>query len=444
MIVWCSAVRKLACWGSGLPYRRRVMPADAYLDLAGCGAGRRSPLRVAIVGAGVAGPAAATLLARQGHHVDVFERATPLAPVGAGLLLQPTGMHVLHRLGLLDQALQLGHRIDLLIGDTESGRRVLELAYADLDDRLFGLGMHRGALFAMLLNAMAQETLVRVHAGLTIESVHQSHAHVTLRAASGQLLGPFDLLVIADGARSRLREQLDIASRSERYPYAAAWFTLPMPAHARWHATLRQVYRDTRGMVGYLPVGRPSRDADAMISVFWSLPADTIDATRHAGLAQFERDLIGLDPHAAALLMHLRDMRQVVFATYHDTVCERVHHHRVVLLGDAAHAMSPQLGQGANLALVDAASLADAIAQRPLDVPGALAMHDELRRDHVAFYARASRWLTPWFQSPWSALAIPRDLLMRSLSRVPWIKRQMAESLAGVKTGVLSAYPLPL
>lgn len=407
-------------------------------------AAMRAPLRVAVVGAGVAGPAAATLLARQGHHVDVFERASPLTPVGAGLLLQPTGMHVLHRLGLLDEALRLGHRIDALIGDTQTGRRVLDLAYADLDARLFGLGMHRGALFTMLLGAMAHEALVRVHAGFTIASVHQSHAHVTLRAETGQLLGPYDLLIIADGARSRLRGQLDISCRTEQYPYAAAWFTLPMPAHARWHATLRQVYRDTRGMVGYLPVGRPSRDAEAMISVFWSLPANAIDATREAGLAQFERDLVGLDPHAAALLMHLREMSQVVFATYHDTVCERVHHHRVVLLGDTAHAMSPQLGQGANLALVDAASLADALAQRPHDVPGALALHDESRREHVAFYARASRWLTPWFQSPWSVLALPRDMLMRPLSRVPWVKRQMAESLAGVKTGLFSAYSLPL
>lgn len=442
MIVPFEAVRKSVCRGSALTYRGVVSVAKYQTASVGGSARQGPPLRVAVVGAGVAGPATATLLARQGCHVDVFERANPLTPVGAGLLLQPTGMHVLHRLGLLEEALSLGHRIDSLVGDTDKGRPVLELAYADLDAKLFGLGMHRGALFAMLLAAMSREPLVRVHAGLSIVQVHQGHSHVTLRAASGQMLGPYDLLVIADGARSRLREQLSITTTTTPYAYAAAWFTVPMPAHSRWHGTLRQVYRDTRSMVGYLPVGKPARDVEPTMSVFWSLPANAIEATRAAGLVRFERELISLDPHTAVLMMHLRDMQQVVFATYHDTVSEQVFHHRAVLLGDAAHAMSPQLGQGANLALVDAASLSDAIAKHPYDVCAALAAHDERRRDHVAFYARASRWLTPWFQSPYAALAMPRDLLMHRLSRVAWVRRQMAESLAGLKTGVFSAYPM--
>lgn len=375
--------------------------------------------------------------------MDVFERAAALRPVGAGLLIQPTGMHVLDRLGVLERAFSLGHRINQLAGDTDGGRAVLALSYEDFMPGAFGLGMHRGALFSLLLESAMREATVRVHAGVDVAGLHQSPAHVTLRTRGGAMLGPYDLVAIADGAKSKLRESLDVGARTTQYPYAAAWCVLPMPAHERWHHTLRQVYRDTRGMVGYLPVGKASADGEPMLSLFWSLRASDIAATRAAGIAAFERALVALDGHAAPLMRHVESMEQLVFATYHDTVCERTHHHRVVLLGDAAHAMSPQLGQGANLALVDALTLAEMIGasggERDL-VPMALERHDERRREHVAFYARASRWLTPWFQSDFAGLSVIRDVMMHPMSRVGWVRRQMGESLAGVKTGVFSSY----
>ncbi len=129
-----------------------------------------APLRIAVVGCGTAGPAVATLLARRGHSVDIYERARPLRPVGAGLLLQPTGMSVLHAMGLLPRALQLGHRITRLRGDTSSGRPVLRLSYHDLAPGLFGLGIHRGALFSLLLDAARAQPGVTVHEGIDVDA----------------------------------------------------------------------------------------------------------------------------------------------------------------------------------------------------------------------------------------------------------------------------------
>jgi len=114
---------------------------------------QKRTLDIAIVGYGTAGQAAAILLGRDGHRVHVFERAPELGPVGAGFLLQPVGLRVLWEMGLLEPALRHGRRIGRLHGATREGRVVMDMRYAGLDARLFGLGMQRGALFALLAEA---------------------------------------------------------------------------------------------------------------------------------------------------------------------------------------------------------------------------------------------------------------------------------------------------
>ena len=100
-----------------------------------------SSLRIAIVGYGTAGQSCAALLSRDGHSIEVFEQAPKLGPVGAGLLLQPTGLEVLWRMGLLDSALNHGAIVRRLHGINRRGRVVMDMSYADLDPRLFGLGI---------------------------------------------------------------------------------------------------------------------------------------------------------------------------------------------------------------------------------------------------------------------------------------------------------------
>ena len=118
------------------------------------------------------------------------------------------------------------------------------------------------------------------------------------------------------------------------------------------------------------------------------------------------------------------------------------HTRNTVYLGDAAHATSPQLGQGCNLALLDAQALAASLAAHD-DLPGALADYTRRRRRQLAFYQYATRWLTPFFQSDSRLAGVVRDLAMPLAVRLPWIQRHMVLTMCGLKTGPLAALPLP-
>lgn len=380
-------------------------------------------MRWGIVGGGTAGPAAALLLARAGHEVVLYERVENPLPVGAGILLQPTGLAVLRRLGLLQRVLARGERIERLSGHTAGGRMVLDLGYADFREGLHGLGIHRGALFAALWDAVGAEPGVEVRTGHTVEAREETPAGVVLRGLHSDqpfTSEPFDRVAIAGGARCGIRPP---GARVTPYPWGALWFVAhenPRPG------VLAQRYRDTRRMVGILPSGEGS------VSVFWSLRADALEAWKAAGLDAWKREVAALMPEVP--IHAVRTPEDVIFAPYFDVVSPTWHDGRTVWLGDAGHAMSPQLGQGANLALQDAAALADS--------PD-LASYSRARTDQVRFYSFASRVLTPFFQSSLPILAPARDLVAGPLHAWGWYRRQMVASLVGVKTGFFREMAIP-
>lgn len=400
------------------------------------------------MGCGTGGPAAGALLARSGHRVRIFEAVPDPGPVGAGLLLQPTGRAVLGRLGVLGGIMALGARVERLRGVTTTGKPVLDLAYSDLRPGLFGLGVQRGALFGALRDAAlaAGCGLLPDHkiTGITREGP-MAHVH----DVHGRTHGPFDLVVVCDGARSALRGQFPhLVARDRPYPWGAAWAVLPDEA-GRFEGTLAQWYEGTGAMLGILPVGRASAAGPRCVGLFWSLATREFDGFRSRPLGRFKERANALTGGATAeLLEGLERSEQFILAGYHDVVMRRTHDGPVVFIGDAAHSTSPQLGQGANLALVDAAVLADVIEESGLGrgaggLPEALARYDSLRRPRHRYYQDVSRWLTPWFQSDHEALGPVRDLIFGPMCRVPYTKREMLLGLAGVKSGLFSSDAIP-
>lgn len=379
-------------------------------------------MRIGIVGCGIAGQAAAIFLADGGHQVTVFERFAEPRPVGAGLLLQPTGLAVLRALGLEPT----GARIVGLEAKTAGGRSVLDLSYADLHPKAHGLGMQRSVLFDLLYGRLKRSP-AKVETDTEITGIEGVH----LVDKRGVRHGPFDLIVVADGAHSALRSQVMPQAHAPLYPWGCVWTTMRDSAGFGMTSMLRQRVRGTREMMGFLPVG------EGLLTMYWSLPVAALVAGEPLDLDRMRRTAREIWPEAAGVVAEAADANDFAPATYRHVALPRWYRGDVLVIGDAAHGTSPQLGQGANLALMDAWTLADTFAGG-----GTLADFARRRTATVRFYRQASHLLTPLFQSNLAPLGWARDAFMGLACRLLVSRGLATTTLAGLRRGWLSAAPL--
>jgi salicylate hydroxylase len=391
---------------------------------------------IAVCGAGIGGLAAAIALDQRGHHVTLFEKVGAPRPLGAGLMLQPTGQAALARLGLLAAALDLGQPLSGIRGDTRTGRTIFDLHYASLTDDHFAIGIHRGSLFHCLDTERRKRQIAVVANADIVSSTIVGNKRV-LADAAGLDRGAYDLVVDATGLHSVLRRAHADITLNRPYPYGAVWGVVPTPFDWPDQHTLTQRYDGASRMAGLLPIGRLPGTDQPLMAFFWSLKTADFATWRATPFAAWQAEVTALWPAAETCVHHFNSHDDLAPASYSDVWLRTPVVERMAFLGDSARAASPQLGQGANLALIDAVVLADCLASRPV-MADALAAYARKRRAHTRFYARASRALTPFFQSDSRLAAAIRDAAFAPLARIPYMRREMLRTLAGMKTGLFT------
>ena len=326
-----------------------------------------------VVGAGIGGLAASLVLSRVAAQVTIVERAEQPAEVGAALALQPNGMAVLARLGLLPGLVAVGGRIDRMDIRNGSGRVLLTTKMPNFGGGLdHAIAVRRTDLHQLMLTAVTELSSVQTRFGCTVVSADPdgtvlikpgsdsgSREATTLQA---------DLVVGADGVNSAVRSTGGFSSR------VSAGSTYVRTIIQRQANPWFEEFWTPLGSFGHAPLGGDT-------TYFWAAAQTTAmaDALYRRNLPSLIQQWQPVLPLAAELLGRVSSFDDLLANTVRRVDCRRWFSGRLVLLGDAAHAMAPNLGQGANSALVDGVALAEALATAPSVVEG-LAHYDQHRR----------------------------------------------------------------
>ena len=382
-------------------------------------------LNIAICGAGPAGLAAALALKREGHYIIIVDQFDAPKPLGSGLILQPTGLAVLDWLGLGDDMRKLGAPIHRLYGKAaKSGRVVLDVSYDSLGDAR-GLAVHRAGLFYVLHNAV---TKAQIKLEMSSKIISLDGSILILDKARRE--GPFDLIIDALGSRSPLIPLASGPDYRQSLAYGAIWASLSWPGAPFDEHALEQRYDAASVMMGVLPIGQRFPNDHNHAAFFWSLKGKDYPQWKADGLEPWKLRLRQLWPETEALLSTITSADQMTMAHYDHHTLSLPFGNKLVFIGDSAHSTSPQLGPGANMALIDVMALTQAL-QHNTDLQTALQAYSAARRWHVKLYQAMSATFTPFYQSDSKLLPMIRDYLVAGISRLPPAQRLLATLVSG-------------
>jgi len=353
-------------------------------------------LRIAVIGAGLGGPATAWLLQAAGHEVKVYEQSQGFSRIGAGINLSPNVMRVLDRIGIGRRLAQTGAKSTHWLSRAwNTGEVLLDYPLGATAEKRYGapyMCVHRGDFHALLIECVPPGT---IEFGKRLVDLEQKGTAVKLVFGDGTH-AEADLVIGADGVRSRCRELL-VGLDAPRYSgYAAYRSIFPVSLLAgmqlvdyeKWWGPGRWLY-----LTYFITSGREE---------FFVVTSSPQAEWRHetssvpADLEEMRAAFAGFHPTVQQQIAAIPSATK--WAVYDSEPLAVWSRGRVVLLGDACHAMTPYMGQGAAMAIEDGAMLTRCLDASEGDIEHALRMYEANRKDRTAAMQRTSRENT-WLKS---------------------------------------------
>jgi len=365
----------------------------------------RTP-RIAIIGGGIGGLAAALALEQRGLEAIVCEQSPALSEIGAGLNLTPNAVKALRALGVENEVDAVASGSEFLnIRSWKSGRYISRMRRGDFRQK-FGapnLSVHRADLLGVLSGAL-KSTDIRV--GTRCVSVEVRDRDAVAHFADGSAVEA-DIVVGADGIHSVVRNSL-FGADSPRFTGCICWRGMAPAGAVPPEINIQDgaLWMGPHGHVVHYPVRRGELlnivahfDSEAWTEESWTRECDASEPM--STYAEWNSELTRLYPCSE---------RWYKWALYDRDPLERWSRGRATLLGDSAHAMLPYLGQGAAMAIEDAYALVAMIARQPEDLDGALAAYERIRAPRAKAAVLGSRARARENHLPSRFAQIKRDL----------------------------------
>ena len=347
--------------------------------------------KIAIAGAGLGGLTAAACLLLDGHDVDIYEQASQLGEIGAGIQVSANSMHVIRYLGLGDALAQQAVRPEAYtFCMADNGEVVQSFELSEAHERAHGAPyyhVHRADMHKLLADRVEALKPGCIKLDHKISGYEESSGAVVAVFDNGARIS-CDLLIGADGLKSAVRQQMKGADNPV-YTGDLAWRVLVPAAPLRAHfPEVRQTLWMSGGghAVSYF-----IRDAELLnfVGIVEKEKASEESWTLRRPWEEFKADFAGWNPAVQALIDTVPRDECYVWALHIREPLQGWSTGRVTLLGDAVHATLPYLAQGAAMAMEDGAVLTRAL-QREADLPAALNLYERNRYERTARVVRES------------------------------------------------------
>jgi salicylate hydroxylase len=381
-------------------------------------------MRVAIIGGGIGGLTTAIALRDAGIDAVVYEQAQQLGEVGAGIGVAPNGLRMYERLGLREKIEDVAARYgDGSVYYRADGTLIGEMTTADSSGNYFTLGLHRADFVRVLASALPADV---IRTGHRLVRVEEEGDEVALEFANGTV-ETADLVIGADGIHSVVRALVTEPTKPIASGSIAYRGVVPADRLDSWTPGIAQLWMgdgkhfltypvrsgELINYVGFVP-------SDAHLRESWSARG-SVDALR--------ADFAGWDRRVEQLLEQVEET--FWWGLYDREPLARWSTDRVTLIGDAAHAMLPHLGQGANQAIEDAVTLAVLLrGAAPDAVPDALREYESLRLDRTTRVQRGARDNGQRYDSGYEDLTRRDDEIKGSRAFRLWLYDHDAQAVA--------------